>query len=142
MASIILKFLAALAMLTRWFYGANLSEKENPLLDFAVFVGADDEASEAKEGLAWHRRKSGTEEKIDEGDLMPDPEIRRQIEAEVQKQIDGWVRTKVSALGGRTSLQAVADFDGGEMVEALFQGRELQDEMQGPASMARVVKGE
>jgi hypothetical protein len=53
---------------------------------------------------------------------MRDPEVRLQIEAQVQKQIQGWVRTKVPALGGRTPLQAVADPDGREMVEALLPG--------------------
>jgi hypothetical protein len=70
----------------------------------------------------------GAEEKIDEDDLMRDPEVRRQIEEQVQKQVEGWVRTKVPVLGGRTPLQAVADPDGREMVEALLQGWERQNE--------------
>jgi hypothetical protein len=79
----------------------------------------------------------GAEEKIDEDDLMRDPEIRRQIEAQVQNQIDGWVRTKVPALGERTPLQAVADPYGREMVEALLQGWERQNEVPGGAGIVR-----
>jgi hypothetical protein len=75
----------------------------------------------------------GVKEKIDEDDLMRDPEIRRQIEEQFKKEIEGWVRTKVPALGGRTPLQAVADPDGREMVEALLQGWERQNEA--PASV-------
>jgi len=70
---------------------------------------------------------------------MRDPEIRRQLEAEVQKQVEGWVRTKVPALGGRTPLQAVADPVGREIVEALLQGWERQNEVPGAwALFARI----
>ena len=55
----------------------------------------------------------------------------------MQKQIEGWGRTKVPALGGRTPLQAVADPDGREMVEALLQGWERQNEVPWPASIVR-----
>ncbi len=79
----------------------------------------------------------GAEEEIDTDDLMRDPEIRRQIEAQVQKQIEGWVNTKVPALGGRTPLQAVADPDGREMVEALLQGWERRNEAPGGAGIVR-----
>jgi hypothetical protein len=79
----------------------------------------------------------GAEEEIDQDDLMRDPEIRRQIEAEVQKQVEGWVRTKVPALGGRTPMQAVGDPEGREMVEALLQGWERQNETQTNAGIVR-----
>ena len=69
--------------------------------------------------------------------LMRDPEIRRQVEAQVQKQVEGWVRTKIPALGGRTSLQAVADPDGSEMVEALLQAWERQNEVPASAGIVR-----
>ena len=78
-----------------------------------------------------------TEEETNQDDLMRDPEFRRQVEAEVQKQVEGWVRTKISALGGRTPLQAVADPDGREMVEALLQGWERQNEVPGSAGIVR-----
>jgi hypothetical protein len=79
----------------------------------------------------------GAEEEIDQDDLMRDPEIRRQIEAEMQKQFEGWVSTKVPFLGGRTPLQAVADPDGRGMVEALLQGGERQNEAPGSAGIVR-----
>jgi hypothetical protein len=94
-------------------------------------AGTDAGAGETKGGPA--RRERG----IDQDDLLSDPEIRRQVEAEVQKQVEGWVRTKVPALGGRTPLQAVADPDGREMVEALLQGWERQNEVPGSASIVR-----
>jgi hypothetical protein len=68
---------------------------------------------------------------------MRDPEIRRQVEVQVQKQVEGWVRTKVPALGGRTPLQAVADPVGREMVEALLQGWERQNEVPGGVGIVR-----
>lgn len=104
----------------------------------ATHVGTETESPEqmlkqAGEGKVLR----GAEKEIDEDDLMRDPEIRRQIEAQVQKQIEGWVRTKVPALGGRTPLQAVADPDGREMVEALLQGWERQSERLGGAGIVR-----
>ncbi len=104
----------------------------------ATHVGTEAESPEqmlkqAGEGKVLR----GAEKEIDEDDLMRDPEIRRQIEAQVQKQIEGWVRTKVPALGGRTPLQAVADPDGRELVEALLQGWERQSERLGGAGIVR-----
>lgn len=40
--------------------------------------------------------------------------------AEMQKEIEGWVHKKIPILGGRTPLQAAADPDGREIVEALL----------------------
>jgi hypothetical protein len=74
---------------------------------------------------------------MDEDALMRDPEVRRQIEAQLQKQIEGWGRTKVPALGGRTPMQAVADPDGREMVEALLEGWERQNETSGAGGIVR-----
>jgi hypothetical protein len=113
-------------------------EIEQRLGSQAIHVGTERESPEqmlkqAKRG----KDLRGAEEKIDEDDLMRDPEVRRQIEAQVQKQIEGWVHTKVPALEGRTPLQAVADPDGREMVEALLQGWERQNEVPGPAGIVR-----
>jgi hypothetical protein len=113
-------------------------EIEQRLGSEAIHVGTETESPEqmlkpAKQGKALR----GAAEKIDGDDLMRDPEVRRQIEAQLQKQIEGWVRTKVPALGGRTPLQAVADPDGREMVEALLQGWERQNEVPGPVGMVR-----
>lgn len=79
----------------------------------------------------------GAEKEIDQDDLMRDPEVRRQVEAAIQKQVEGWVHTKVPALGGRTPLQAVADPQGREMVEALLEGWERQNEVPGSAGIVR-----
>jgi hypothetical protein len=57
-------------------------------------------------------------------DLLLDPEMKREFEAQVQQQIEGWVHQKIPALGGRTPLQAVTDPDGREVVEALLLGWE------------------
>jgi hypothetical protein len=114
------------------------AEIEKRLGSQATHVGTETETPEqmikqAKQRKALHR----SDEEIDQADLMLDPEIRRQVEAEVQKQVEGWVRTKVPALGGRTPLQAVADPDGREMVEALLQGWERQNEVPGSAGVVR-----
>jgi hypothetical protein len=113
-------------------------EIEQRLGSQAIHVGTETESPEqmlkqAKQGKALR----GAGEEIDEDDLMRDPEVRRQIEAEVQKQIEGWVRTKVPALGGRTPFEAVADPDGREMVEALLEGWERQNEAPGGAGIVR-----
>ena len=72
----------------------------------------------------------GGEKKPEVEDLLRDPEVRRKIEAEMQKQFEGWVQTKIPALGGRTPMQAVRDPDGKEMVIALLDGWERKT--QGP----------
>jgi hypothetical protein len=113
-------------------------EIEQRLGSQAIHVGTETESPEQMLKQAKQRKAlRGAEEIIEEDDLLRDPEIRRQIEAEVQKQVEGWVRTKVPALGGRTPLQAVADPDGREMVEALLQGWERQNEAPGPAGIVR-----
>jgi hypothetical protein len=112
-------------------------EIEQRLGSQATHVGTETETPEQMMKQAKQRKAlRGAEEEIDQDDLMRDPEIRRQIEAEVQKQVEGWVRTKVPALGGRTPLQAVADPDGREMVEALLQGWERQNEVPGSGHCA------
>lgn len=61
-----------------------------------------------------------------------DPELMKVFAAKMQKEVEGWVHTKIPALGGRTPLQAVADPDGREIVEALLLGWERHYEK--PAS--------
>jgi hypothetical protein len=113
-------------------------EIEKRLGSQAVHVGTETETPEQILKQAKQRKaQRGAHEEIDQDDLLRDPEIHRQIEAEVQKEVEGWVRTKVPALGGRTPLQAVADPDGREMVEALLQGWERQNEVPGSASIVR-----
>jgi hypothetical protein len=113
-------------------------EIEQRLGSQATHVGTETETPEQMMKQAKQRKaQRGAKEEIDQDDLPRDPEIRRQVEAQVQKQVEGWVRTKVPALGGRTPLQAVADPDGREMVEALLQGWERQNEVPGSASIVR-----
>jgi hypothetical protein len=60
--------------------------------------------------------------------MLQDPEVRKQLQATLQKQVEGWVREKILALGGRTPTEAVRDPDGKEMVEALLVQWERHDE--------------
>ena len=113
-------------------------EIEQRLGSQATHVGTETETPEQMMKQAKQRKAlRSTEEETNQDDLMRDPEFRRQVEAEVQKQVEGWVRTKIPALGGRTPLQAVADPDGREMVEALLQGWERQNEVPGSAGIVR-----
>ena len=45
----------------------------------------------------------------EESDLLLDSEVREQVEAEMQRQMAGWVHQKIPALGGLTPIEAVAD---------------------------------
>jgi hypothetical protein len=113
-------------------------EIERRLGSQATHVGTETETPEQMMKQAKHRKaQRGAVEEKDQDALMRDPEIRRQLEAEVQKQVEGWVRTKVPALGGRTPLQAVADPVGREIVEALLQGWERQNEVPGGLGIVR-----
>ncbi len=104
----------------------------------ATHVGTETESPEQMLKRVRQRKAlRGAEEKIDQDDLMRDPKVRRQIEAQVQKQVEGWIRTKIPALGGRTPLQAVADPDGREMVEALLEGWERHYEEPHGGSLVR-----
>lgn len=60
--------------------------------------------------------------------MLRDPEVRKQMQAFMQKQVESWIHQKIPALGGRTPLQAVRDPDGKEMVEALLLEWERRDE--------------
>jgi hypothetical protein len=59
--------------------------------------------------------------------MLRDPEVKEQMQAVMQKQVESWVHQKIPALGGRTPLQAVRDPDGKEMVEALLLDWERRD---------------
>ena len=59
---------------------------------------------------------------------LHDPEVRKQLQAVMQKQVESWIHQKIPALGGRTPMQAVRDPDGKEMVEALLLQWERHDE--------------
>lgn len=60
--------------------------------------------------------------------LLRDPEVKKQLQATLQKQVEGWIHEKIPALGGRTPLEAVRDPDGKEMVEALLLQWERHEE--------------
>ncbi|MBV9339402.1 MAG: DUF2384 domain-containing protein, partial [Acidobacteria bacterium] len=66
--------------------------------------------------------------------ILRDPEVQRQIQAKLQKQMEQWVHEKLPALGGRTPLEAVRDPDGKEIVETLlldWERREQKDSAPG-----------
>lgn len=73
------------------------------------------------------RQKAAGSAASEESDLLLDPEVREQVEAEMQRQMAGWVH-QIPALGGRTPIEAVADRDGKEIVEALLLDWERQNE--------------
>jgi Protein of unknown function (DUF2384) len=60
--------------------------------------------------------------------MLLDPEVKRQFQAVMQRQVESWIHQKIPALGGRTPLEAVRDPDGKEMVEALLLDWERRDE--------------
>jgi len=81
-------------------------------------------------------RENAPQEKAEEAErreaemkaMLHDPEVRKQMQAFMQKQAESWVHQKIPVLGGRTPLQAVRDPDGKEMVEALLLDWERRDE--------------
>jgi hypothetical protein len=60
--------------------------------------------------------------------LLLDPDVRKQLQATLQKQVQGWVHERIPALGGRRPIEAVRDPDGKEAVEALLAHWERHDE--------------
>ncbi len=64
--------------------------------------------------------------------LMQEPEVRKQLQEAVQKQLESWVHQKIPALGGRTPLEAIKDPDGREIVEALLLDFERKESRANP----------
>ena len=67
------------------------------------------------EMLAKAPKQDRIHEKVDKetiDDVLRDPEVRKQIQQKVQKQVEAWAYEKIPALGGRTPMQAVGDPDG------------------------------
>jgi hypothetical protein len=60
--------------------------------------------------------------------MLRKPEVKKQLQAVMQRQVESWIHQKIPALGGRTPLEAVRDPDGKEMVEALLLDWERRDE--------------
>ncbi len=82
-------------------------------------------------------QKTGQATASEMRDLLLDPGVREQAEAEMQRQIESWVYQKLPALGGRTPIEAVADPDGREIVEGLLLDWERQTE--GPAGPGTIL---
>ena len=80
-------------------------------------------AQTVDEMLAKSPKRERTRAKVDEetvDDILRDPEVRKQIQERVQKQVEAWAHQKIPILGGRTPMQAVRDPDGREIVESLL----------------------
>jgi len=54
------------------------------------------------------------------GELLRDPEVRKQLKDHLQEQVEAWVHKKIPVLGGRTPMEAVKDPEGREIVESLL----------------------
>ena len=75
------------------------------------------------EMLAKSPKQDRGRAKVDEeivDDLLRDPEVRKQLQETVQKQVEAWANQKIPILGGRTPMQAARDPDGREIVESLL----------------------
>jgi hypothetical protein len=78
-----------------------------------------------EEAIAKRKEQGKTAPRqIGAGEPRLDPEMQRELAAHMQEEVEAWVHKKIPSLGGRTPLQAVADPDGKEMVEALLLGWE------------------
>lgn len=80
-------------------------------------------AQTVDEIVAESPKRNSARAKIDEetvDDILRDPEVRKQIQEKVQKQVEAWAYQKIPILGGRTPMQAVHDPDGREIVESLL----------------------
>lgn len=64
----------------------------------------------------------------DRDEVLIDPEVRKHLEAALQRQVEAWVHQKIPILGGQTPLQAVRDPDGREIIESLLLEWERQQE--------------
>jgi hypothetical protein len=72
----------------------------------------------AKSAKPQTRRSKIAEETSDE--ILRDPDVRKRMQEELQKQVEMWVHEKIPILGGRTPTQAVGDPEGREIVESLL----------------------
>jgi len=75
---------------------------------------------EAIEKSKQQKRSRTEHESLEAEDPLLDPETRREFEAQIQEQVEAWIHQEIPALGGLTPLQAVANPDGREIVEALL----------------------
>jgi hypothetical protein len=97
-------------------------------------------AQTVDEMVAKLPKRNSAQEKIDEetgDDIFRDPEVRKQFQEKVQKQVEAWAYQKIPILGGRTPMQAVRDPDGREIVESLLLDWERRAEEGGYQSGIR-----
>jgi hypothetical protein len=113
-------------------------EIEQRLGVYAIYLSTSSQTPEEMLKKSKHERRSRTAHEDVEADDPPlDPEVKRDFEALMQKETEGWAHQKIPALGGRTPLQAVQDPDGREIVEALLLGWERHYEEPGAPGMFR-----
>jgi hypothetical protein len=80
-------------------------------------------AQRVDEMLAKSPKRQKGRPKIDEepaDKILRDPDVRKRLEEEIQKQAEAWAHEKIPILGGRTPMQAVGDSEGREIVESLL----------------------
>jgi len=88
--------------------------------------------SQAPEELVKDREQPAGSAEFEESDGLLDPAVREHIDAMMQS----WAHQKIPALGGRSPVEAVADPDGREIVEALLLDMERQYERsKGPGAV-------
>ncbi len=97
-------------------------------------------AQTAEEMVAKLPKRNSARAKIDEEiveDIFRDPEVRKQFQEKIQKQVEAWAYQKIPILGGRTPMQAVRHPDGREIVESLLLDWERRAEEGGYQSGIR-----
>jgi hypothetical protein len=97
-------------------------------------------AQTVEEMVAKLPKRNSERTKIDEDnvdDILRDPEVRKQLQEKVQKQVEAWAYQKIPILGGRTPMQAVRYPDGKEIVESLILDWERRAEAGGYQSGIR-----
>jgi hypothetical protein len=98
---------------------------ENRLGFGAVHESTTTQTMEEPQNILPKKEKEAAAVSDDEFEaLMRHSQAKQQLQAAVQKQVEGWVHEKIPALGGRTPIEAIRDPDGKEMVEALLVNRE------------------
>jgi hypothetical protein len=80
----------------------------------------------------------GAARSAEDEELMQHPEVRAQLAEMQRRHYESWPDTPLPALNGRTSLDAVKDADGREMVEAMLSLFE-RDDVATPISTPRDV---
>jgi hypothetical protein len=88
---------------------------------------------DARKKKATHALSPGTE--LDGQEV--DPEAMQEAQALMQEEMEAWAYRKIPALGGHTPMEAIADPDGKEIVEALLLSWERQYEKQGSPESLR-----